>query len=90
MGCCGNRGKRSIKAQVVNGGATRGMHLQKSTVPVSTTKSITQPRISSVKPQKRCPKCSWPMNIVRVPNRINGVFSQLYTCMNKKCLYKVN
>ncbi len=92
MGCCGNRGKRSVKAQVVTGGATRGMRVQGSTaLPTQATRSVSsQPRVNSVKPQKRCPKCSWPMNVVRIPNRASGIFSQLYTCMNKKCLYRTN
>jgi hypothetical protein len=92
MGCCGNRGKRSVKAQVVTGGATRGMRVQGSTaLPTPrTNRNITQPRVSSVKPQRRCPKCSWPMNIVRIPNKANGIFNQLYACMNKKCLHRMN
>jgi len=91
MGCCGNRGKRSVKAQVVTGGVARGMRVQGSTaLSTPVARSITQPRVSSVKPQRRCPKCSWPMNIVRIPNRASGVFSQLYSCMNKKCLHRMN
>lgn len=38
--------------------------------------------------QKRCTKCSWPMNSMRKFDQQQNKQVQIWACMNRKCLHR--
>lgn len=89
--CCG--AKRRVTSQPVgNQGNKAIIGIQQSTVQNTspTPINMTNRGFSGVRSQvqKRCPKCSWPMNSMRRYDTQSGGQVQVYACMNRKCLYR--
>jgi len=84
MGCgCGNKSKQTPKITP-----------RSITTVVPSTRNVVQSRSVNKgvvsQRQKRCPKCSWPMNNVREFDTVAKTQKLNAVCMNRKCLHKEN
>jgi|APFre7841882654_1041346.scaffolds.fasta_scaffold658473_1 hypothetical protein len=85
-GGCGGGKKQQVVSQQVH---TQQMQMTPRTpVPQRTLIAPTHSGGVRAQPQKRCSKCSWPMNSMRRYDTATGRQIQVYACMNRKCLNK--
>lgn len=38
--------------------------------------------------QRKCPKCSWPLNGIKRFDQVQSKQMQVWACMNRKCMYR--
>jgi ribosomal protein L37E len=84
---CGGCGKRS-QPVTKSVGSSRAM----PGAPASAAPKPALPKIMSAgvraQIQKRCSKCSWPMNSTRRFDAGSKKQIQIWSCMNRKCLHR--
>lgn len=82
------------KKGVVSQGGSRSISVHVGPTPRNQTVIVSPPTAAQghqgVRAQvnRRCPKCSWPMNSVRKLDPHQNKQVQNWVCMNRKCLHR--
>jgi hypothetical protein len=84
-GGCGGGKKQQVVSQQVR---TQQVLTPRTPIPQRTLIVPTHSGAVRAQPQRRCSKCSWPMNSMRRYDTTTGKQIQVYACMNRKCLNK--
>ena len=75
MGCgCGGQ-KRQYQSTP---GVSRGVGRVQVPTPIVVNRPL----------QRKCPKCSWPMNSIRRFDQVQNKQAQVWACMNRKCMHR--
>jgi hypothetical protein len=84
---CGGCGARRVQAQKTIQTSKTIQPIAQRAVQRSTTTQISKAGVRA-QIQRRCPKCTWPMNSMRRLEQATGKQIQVYACMNRKCAHK--